>query len=49
MLDEIWDSQDRVHQRDSGAVRYGPQSEDDFESGKTSEDYMMKLLQYMWT
>ncbi|CAN0383277.1 unnamed protein product, partial [Pylaiella littoralis] len=27
----------------------GPQSEDDFESGKTSEDYMMKLLQYMWT
>lgn len=29
--------------------RRGPQSEDDFESGKTSEDYMMKLLQYMWT
>ncbi|CAM9440828.1 unnamed protein product [Pylaiella littoralis] len=23
MLDEIWDSQDRAHQRDSGAVRYG--------------------------
>ena len=27
----------------------GPQTESEFESGKNSEDYMMKLLEHMWT
>lgn len=29
--------------------RRGPQNEEEFESGKTSEDYLMALLKHMWT